>query len=60
MHSLHMPRGNPMISDVIYGSCGAHVLNPVAAFGEYGKNMLNNGHVAFQHSYMGCWKVLLD
>ena len=33
LHFLHMPRGNTVISDIIYGSCGAYVLDHLAADG---------------------------
>ena len=33
LHSLHMPRGNPIISDIIYGSYGTNVLDHLAADG---------------------------
>ena len=39
---LYMSRGNPIISDIIYGSYGAHFLEDLATFGEYGRNMLQN------------------
>ena len=35
-----MTRRNPIISDVIYGSYGAHLLDNLPALGEYGRNML--------------------
>lgn len=33
MHSLYMPCQNPIISDIIYGSCGQHFLDHLAADG---------------------------
>jgi hypothetical protein len=33
LNFLYMSRGNPIISDIIYGSCGAYVLDHLAADG---------------------------
>jgi hypothetical protein len=47
--------GNPIVSDVIYGSYGAYVLDNLPDFGEYGETLKKPSSIPIWDAGRSCW-----